>query len=59
LIKSIILLKQKTFKKDLFNISKKIIYNFLNKKKEAQIENNTIKINKKKDFYNKDIKNKK
>jgi len=41
-------------KKDLFNASKKVIYNFLNKEKEAQIENDATKISKKKDFYNND-----
>jgi len=46
-------------KKDLFNASKKVIYNFLNKEKEAQIENDATKISKKKDFYNNDKKNKK
>ena len=46
------------FKKIFFDIFKKVIYNFLNKEKEAQIENNAIKINKK-DFYSNNKKNKK
>ncbi len=48
-----------TLKKIFLNMFKKVIYNFLKKEKEAQIENNTIKINKDKDFYNNNKKNKK
>ncbi len=47
------------FKKVLSNIFEKVIYNFLDKKKEAQIENIAIKINKEKDFYSNNKKNKK
>jgi len=59
LIKCVILLKQEASKKDLFNASKKVIYNFLNKEKKAQIENNATKISEEKNFYNNNKNNKK